>query len=344
MKRWKFVSLCFGLLVAVALPLAAAPEKDGVADKAGKNKVGDAKKAANAVPALDYIAIVNGQKIPIGQYMSALSRGVRERFYHGKVEEGEAKKFRKEVADELIERALLVQEAKRRKLKPNAEEVEKNLATFDAKYKDNPEWQKAREKVLPQLREKLSDDSLAKVIKAEVMTVKAPTDKELRAYYQEHKDLFTTPSRTRVSLILLRVDPSSTSEVWKQASDEAGSIVERINKGADFAELARIHSSDKSAANGGDMGFIHTGMLGENAQKVLDIMEPGEVSAPVVLLEGVAIFRLEERTKPELNDFDSVKERAGKLFKREKGETEWKALLEKLHKSATVKVNDAPWR
>lgn len=344
MKRWTFVSLYFGLLVAVSFPLAAAPAKDGTADKAGKNKIADVKKAGDAAPALDYIAIVNGQKIPIGQYVSALRRGIRERFYHGKVEEGEAKKFRKEVADELIERALLVQEAKRRKLKPSADEVEKNLTAFDNKFKDDPEWQKAREKVLPKLREKLSDDSLVKVIKSEVMAVNAPTDKELQAYYQDHKDLFTTPPRTRISLILLRVDPSSSSDVWKQASDEASSIVERINKGADFAELARIHSSDQSASSGGDMGFIHTGMLGENAQKVLDIMEPGEVSAPVVLLEGVAIFRLDERTEPKLNDFDSVKERAGKLFKREKGENEWKALLEKLHESASLKVNDAPWR
>lgn len=304
-----------------------------------------AEKAAKAgSPALDYIAIVNGQKLPIGQYVSALRRGVKDRFYHGKVEEDEAKKFRKEVADELIERALLVQEAKRRKLKPNTDVVEANLKSFDNKYQDNPEWLKAREKVLPQLREKLSDDSLVKVIKAEVLKVKALDQTELKKYYSEHKDLFTTPSRVRISLILLSVDPSSSSEVWKQAGDEAASIVQRINDGADFAELARIHSSDKSAANGGDMGFMHAGMLGENAQKILDIMEPGEVSSPVVLLEGVAIFRLDERTTPVLNSFESVRERAQKLSQRERGEKAWADLLARLHASATVKVNDAPWR
>jgi len=293
---------------------------------------------------LDYIAIVNGQKVSMGQYVSALRRGLKQRFYHGKVKEDEAKKFRKEVAEELVERALLVQEAKRRKLKPNTDEVEKNLTAFDAKYKDNPEWVKAREKALPRLREKLNDDSLAKVIKAKILQVKAPTDAELKKYYAEHKDLFTTPARTRVSLILLRVDPASSSEVWKQASAEAASIVERLKNGADFAELARIHSSDESAERGGDMGFIHTGMLGENAQKVLDIMEPGETSAPVVLLEGVAIFRLTERTQPQLNSFESVKERAQKLYQREKGKAAWKAFLEQLRANAKIEMNDAPWR
>ncbi len=293
---------------------------------------------------LDYIAIVNGQKVSMGQYVSALRRGVRERFYHGKVEEGEAKEFRKDVADELIERALLVQEAKRRKLKADADEVEADVKAFDEKFQDDPEWAKARDKVLSELREKLNDDSLAKIIKLSVTSVDEPSDSELRKYYEKNKDLFTTPVRNRVSLILLRVDPSSSSDVWKQASDEATSIVERINAGADFAELARIHSSDKSAENGGDMGFVHLGMLGENAEKVLEIMEPGEVSAPVVLLEGVSIFRLEERTPPALNAFDSVKERAQKLYQREKGEEAWKALLLRLHADAKITVNDAPWR
>jgi len=294
--------------------------------------------------ALDYIAIVNGQKVSMGQYVSALRKGVRERFYHGRVEEEEAKKFRKEVADELIERALLVQEAKRRKLKPDADEVEANVKAFDEKFQGDPEWAEARDKVLSELREKLNDDSLAEVIKRSVTSVSVPSDSELRKYYEENKNLFTTPVRNRVSLILLRVDPSSSSEVWKQASDEATSIVERINAGADFAELARIHSSDQSAENGGDMGFVHLGMLGENAEKVLKIMEPGEVSAPVVLLEGVSIFRLEERTPPALNAFDAVKERAQKLYQREKGEEAWKALLQRLHAEAKITVNDAPWQ
>jgi parvulin-like peptidyl-prolyl isomerase len=302
------------------------------------------KTEGTATKTLDYIAIVNGVKVPMGQYVAALRKGVRERFYHGKVEEGEAKKFRKEIAEELIERALLVQEAKRRKLIPNSEEVELYVKAFDARYKDDPEWGKARDKVLPKLREKLKDDSLAKLIKEQVMKVDAPSDVELKKFYSANKELFTTPSRHRVSLIMLSVDPASTSEVWKQASDEAAAIVERINNGADFAELARIHSSDKSAADGGDMGFIHLGMLGENAQKVLDIMEPGEVSAPVVLLEGVAIFRLDERTKERLNDFEEVKERAEKLYLRNKGEEAWKELLVRLREDAVVEINDAPWR
>jgi parvulin-like peptidyl-prolyl isomerase len=314
---------------------------------AENNKAEDVKPAAEAEgkkPILDYIAIVNGKKIRMGEYISALRSGMRKKFYHGKIPEEEQKKFRKEVAEDLVERMLLIDEAKRRGIKPDSELVDLSVKDYENRFKDNPKWQEARDKVLPLVREKLEGDSLKERLEKAVHNVADPSEKQLRKYYNEHPELFTTPEKVRVSMILLRVDPSSPGDAWKQASEEAAGIVERINKGADFAELARIHSSDDSAQQGGDMGFIHTGMLGQNAQQVLDLMEPGELSAPVVLLEGVAIFRLEERAKPTLNNFESVKERAAKLYKRDTGEKAWSDLVSSLKKGASIEFNDAPWR
>jgi hypothetical protein len=315
-----------------------------VAADSAPNPQTETQQKQKQAPKLDYIAIVGGEKISLVDYISALRRGMRKRFYHGKIPEDELKTFRKEVAEELVERQLKIQEAKRRGIKPDAAAVEKGVKGYDERFKDDPEWAKAREQVLAQVRVKLQGDSLAQKLDEAVHKVSTPSEAEIKAYYEAHPDLFTTPERERVSLILLRVDPSSPGEAWKEAGEEATDIVERLNKGADFAELARIHSSDESAQNGGDMGFVHAGMLGENAQQVLAIMEPGEISAPVVMLEGIAIFRLDERTKPQLNDFASVKDRAEKLLMREKGEQDWKALLSKLHKDTKVEINDAPWR
>jgi parvulin-like peptidyl-prolyl isomerase len=344
---------CGGVLIlclVFSASLLAAEEKASV-DSAdaktaaeGKGAESQNKKAESKKPALDYIAIVNGDKIGMGEYISALRSGMRKKFYHGKIPEEEAKKFRKEVAEELVERKLLVEEAKRRNIKPDSELVELSLQDYENRFKDNPEWQKAKDKVLPLVREKLEGDSLKQRLEKAVHEVDEPSEAQLRDYYNKHPELFTTPERVKVSMILLRVDPSSPSKAWEQANEEAASIVERINDGADFAELARIHSSDESAQQGGDMGFVHTGMLGQNAQQVLDLMEPGEISAPVVLLEGVAIFKLVEREKPKLNDFASVKERAGELYMRDTGEKAWTDLLSSLKEEATIEYNNAPWR
>lgn len=324
-----------GIVLLGCLPVLA---------QAGESKVDSVSKQKQVTKGPDYIAIVGGKRIGMVDYIGALRKGMRERFYHGKTPEGELKKFRQEVAEKLVVRFLSVQEAKRRGIKPDSARVLKTIEAFDARYKDDPKWPKARKEVLKQLKEKLQDDSLAMLLEEQVRNVPAPTETELRSYYQKHAKLFTTPERVRVSIILLKVDPSSGSAVWQQASKEANDIMGRINRGADFADMARIHSSDDSAKNGGDMGYAHSGMLGDNAQKVLNIMEPGELSSPVILLEGVALFRLEDRVKPVLNPLKSVRERAFKLYHRDRGEQVWEALGKKLQEKTKIEYNDAPWR
>ncbi len=326
----------FLLLVWVFTTSSALAADADVDAKATQEKDGEER--------LSYLAIIDGEEIPIGEYVSALRRGMQERFYHGTIPEEEKKKFYKEVADDLIQRFLLVREARRRNIQPDADAVEAAVTRYDEKFQEDPDWAAARENVLPRMRSKLEADSLVLRLEEQVKAVDRPTEKEVKEFYESNKALFTTPERVKVSLILLRVDPSSTGEVWQQASEEASAIVARLTKGADFAELARIHSSDDSAQNGGDMGYTHSGMLGDAAQKVLDIMEIGDISAPVMMLEGVAIFRLDDRITPELNSFDAVRERAEQLYMREMGDKAWESLVGELRSRAKIEVNDTPWR
>ena len=117
-----------------------------------------------------------------------------------------------------------------------------------------------------------------------------------------------------------------------------------LREGADFQELARQHSKDSSAANGGDMGYQHKGMLPEPAQVALDKLKPGEVSDAVLLLEGVAIFRLDERRAARLNQLDAVRARARDLWKRDKGEEAWTQLLAKLRSETPGSVRTEGFR
>ena len=341
--RWKKLT---SMVLLIFLPLLSLAATGGAVEQGKKpaSEPASQEKQKQVLKGLDYIAIVGGEKVGMGQYIRALRKGVRERFYHGKTPEGELKKYRQEVAEQLVARLLFIQEAKRRGIKPDSAAVKKAVEALDAKYKDDPEWSKARKEVLKQFKEKLQGDSLAELLEKQVRIVPTPNEADLRNYYKEHKDLFTTPERVHVSLILLKVDPSSGSAVWKQASKEANDILGRIKKGADFADMARIHSSDGSAQNGGDMGFSHSGMLGDSAQKVLNFMEPGEVSSPVILLEGIALFRLEDRVKSVLNPLKSVKDRAIKLYKRDKGGQAWKELGAKLQAKTKIEYTDVSWR
>ena len=162
----------------------------------------------------------------------------------------------------------------------------------------------------------------------------------MRAYYDANPEKFTEPEQFRVSTILLRVDPSAASSAWVAAMEEATAIVAELRAGADFADTARLRSGDASAEQGGDMGYLHRGMLGGPAQAAVDAAELGAVTDPVRVLEGIAIFRVDERPERRLLPYEQVAERARNLLIRERRENLWDELRGRLKRQATIQVNE----
>lgn len=198
---------------------------------------------------------------------------------------------------------------------------------------------------MPLLRGRLEEENKIARLEAQVKQgagqVAVPGAAEVRKYYQDHPEQFTTPERLRVSLILLKVAPSASAQMWQAAEQEAIQLVAKLRNGADFAALARLHSADTSAAKGGDLGYIHHGMLAAEAQQVVDKMaSPGEISAPVMLLQGVAVLRLDERVAPVLNAMDVAEPRVRELLVRERADAAWRELLEGLRAGTSIVIND----
>jgi len=160
--------------------------------------------------------------------------------------------------------------------------------------------------------------------------VDEPSEALLKSYYEANPETFTEPRQRRVSLILFQVDPSSTQEVREQALAEAEPIVVRLDAGEDFAMLAEAFSDDDTAENGGSMGWLHEGLLNDQAESALNEMAAGEISAPVRVLEGYAILRLDETRESVKHTLDYVRERATDLWQRDEGERQWQALIDSL--------------
>lgn len=287
-------------------------------------------------------AIINGEQISAATFLSTLNSGMRQRFYHGNIPAEQLTAFRKEVAAKMVEGLLLLQEARHSNLEPDHKMVEAQLANYERRYADSAQWRTRREQLLPGLRTQLENQSLLQSITAKLKKVEPPSEVALQNYYQQNPDKFTTPQKRKVSLILLKIDPSSPSSVWESAHSEATQLVTKIKGGASFAELAKIHSGDpQSAAAGGDMGFLHQGMLAAEAELVLDKLAIGDVSDPVTTLQGIVILRLDDISPAQLNGFAQVKERASGLLQRELSEHNYQQRLQELRSRATIQVNSA---
>jgi len=295
--------------------------------------------AADA-PTDNYFAVVNDQVIPAQQFQEAFRQGVRETFFHGKVTDKELENFRDNVVQQLIDETLLVQKANKLGIKPDPDQVKKAIEKETAKYRKQANWEKGKEAIIASVRPKIELENTIEQLEQKTRNIPEPSEKAVKEYYRENAAQFTAPEKWNVSIIMLKVDPSSPSTVWQEAAEHADDLVRRLRDGENFEELARIHSGDESAVEGGNMGYIHTGMLSKPAQNVLNTMELGQISEPVMLLQGVAVFRLNGIQEAKLNEFEKVKTRATELLQRRLADEAWENLVNTLRKNAKIDIND----
>ena len=295
----------------------------------------------------EFFATVGDEGISWAEYEAHVDAGLRQRYFHGKVPEAEMQAFREEMAQELIDRVLLVQEARRRGLQPQSADVEAEIEQTRQRYRHNPAWTEQEETVVARLRQAVIKrdliDQLRKQVNEQALQMASASAEEaaVRQYYDEHPQQFTTPEQLRLSLILLGVEPWSPQVKWQAAEQEAEKLVQKLQSGqAEFGELARLHSSDASSSRGGDLGYIHLGMLSAEAQKHVEGLKTGEIAAPLRLLQGIAIFRLDGRKPAQLNGFEQVRERARGLMQRQQQQQAWQQLITELRQRTPVKRND----
>lgn len=99
-------------------------------------------------------------------------------------------------------------------------------------------------------------------------------------------------TQTRARHILIRTNEVVSEE---DARRRLQVLRQRIESGADFAELARLNSEDGTAARGGDLGWVYPGDTVPEFERAMNALKPGELSAPVRTPFGFHLIRVEER-------------------------------------------------
>ena len=127
----------------------------------------------------------------------------------------------------------------------------------------------------------------------------------IQASYQENLEAFELVDERRASHILLEVNASRDET---ETLDLAESILERIERGEAFAELARELSEDPGSAEaGGDLGYVSKGAFVPDFEEAMWALEIGTVSQPVRSEFGVHLILVTEARTPEYPEFDDVR-------------------------------------
>jgi peptidyl-prolyl cis-trans isomerase D len=129
------------------------------------------------------------------------------------------------------------------------------------------------------------------------------TDAEIEKYYKDNAGQFKDPEKIRISRIFLPFTAKDKVEVTARAAG----LLDRINGGADFADLARKFSGDDKAKDGGDWGL--TAWTALNAAETAEIrkLEAGKTSGVIELEGGAAILKVTEKTAESTRPLAEVK-------------------------------------
>ena len=233
----------------------------------------------------DAVASVNGTYIS-KKTLETLEKEISER--------SQGQKFPQEqLLEELIQRELLIQQAKDKKLDHSPEVVER-LTTIKNSL--------------------LSQAALQDYLKNNPVS-----EEEIKSEYDLQMSKMNEEFKARHILV--------------KTEDEAQKLIAELEKGADFATLAKKHSQDQ--APGGDLGwFTADRMVPEFSQAVIALENGKFTKTPVKTQFGYHVILREDSKKLTPPPLDSIKEQFRPYLQRQKAQK----FIEGLRSSAKVEI------
>jgi peptidyl-prolyl cis-trans isomerase SurA len=217
------------------------------------------------------------------------------------------------VVEQLINIEILLERAKKLSLEASDGEVEDKFTEQKSGYTEEEFQKKLKDggMTVDDLKRDLRRQlSIQKLLNREVAAKVTITDQDVLDFYNTNRNQFNVAeAQYRISQIVItpRKDPQVRNRKNDDATNEAEAerkakmLQDKLNSGADFAQLAMDYSEDpNTAAAGGDLGYIPESSLNAAQtdpmlKKVVMSLKPGQVSPPIQLRDSLRILKLVAR-------------------------------------------------
>ncbi len=244
----------------------------------------------------------------------------------------------------MIENRLQVQEAEREKIAVDEAEVEEELTERIKKLevRSREEFEKllkAQGLTMEAIKKRVRDElRVARVINRKVRLRISVTEAEITKYVEANRQKLETGLAYHARHILIVPEGGPSDAAWEAARIRGELLRTQLVQGADFAELARRHSRDASAKDGGDLGILKRGELAQDIEAQILSLEPGGVSNPYRSSLGYHLFRLESKESLEGEGLVRAKAQIREILFREKYEARLEAWLKEIKQRAVIEV------
>jgi len=303
-------------LLAVALAAAACGRCGGAATPAGP-------------PAPPAVALVNGEPIAA----ATLARELRQTRASAEGGEGPGEVLRRRILDDLVDRALLLQQARARSIVVGQDQVERAFLRIRSEYPGTHFDDLLAQERLSQgeLKARLRDQLIVeRLFHEEVFPRVKVADAEVARHYAEHAADFQEPERVHVLQIVVAT------------RDEAALVREQLRRDpARFAEVARKASVAPEGKNGGDLGWIGRGLGFPEVFDACFGMPLNLVSEVTPSPYGFHIFKVVERKAASRRGLDQARGEIAERLLRDRRARAQEEYLATLRARATISIDQA---
>src|SRR5262252_5803960 len=134
-----------------------------------------------------------------------------------------------------------------------------------------------------------------------------PSAEAVNEYYTSHLEAFQRPEQVRARHILFKVAPSASAEQETQVRARGEAVLAALQKGEDFATLAKQHSEDTATAEqGGDLGYFPRGQMVAPFEEAAFSLPVGQISDLIRTPFGWHILRVEDKREAETKPLAEV--------------------------------------
>ena len=288
------------------------------------------------------VAVVNQEAITLSELLDGLAYHLYESGQQVAPEGERALKER--VLGRLVDQRLQLQEAERERVTVDDPEVDEQMTEMMKRsgVSNREELEraiKAQGLTMDSVRKRVRDQvMIQKVVRRKVSFRISVTEDEIERYYFENRAKLETGLSFHARHILVAVAAQAPEAEWEAARRKAEEIWSLVRAGRDFPELARKHSDDSSATEGGDLGVMKQGELAAEIEAEILRIRPGEAAGPFKSQLGYHIFKLEWKDTLTGEALAQTKQQIRDILFREKYQARLEAWLEELKRRALIEV------
>ncbi len=237
-----------------------------------------------------------------------------DRVYRGRTVQGtdaaspeEAASFKLNILNELINNQILVTHASHSRITASEAEIDSKVAELKSPYTKEEFQKKLQEQGMDAdaLRQQVREGIIiSKLFNKEIVSRINVTDAEISTYFDKNKANFNV-AETTYHIAQIQVTPVPDAEIRNLKNDDAktpqaaerkiAALYARLQTGEDFGTVAQEYSEDpRTAAGGGDMGFIPASALNSSPQlkQMVTSLKVGQMSPIIHSSGGFHIIKL----------------------------------------------------